>query len=42
MLKNFENGYSVSGSSEIAREEKNDCVVRAVANACGVNYSQAT
>jgi uncharacterized Zn-binding protein involved in type VI secretion len=41
MLKNFENGYNVSGSSEIARGEKNDCVVRAVANACGVNYSQA-
>ena len=41
MLKNFENGYQVSGSSEIAKGEKNDCVVRAVANACDVNYDQA-
>ena len=41
MLKNFENGYAVSGSSEIAKGEKNDCVVREVANACDVNYDQA-
>ena len=41
MLKNFENGYAVSGSSEIAKTEKNDCVVRAIANACDVNYEQA-
>ena len=41
MLKNFKNGYQVSGSSEIAKTEKNDCVVRAVANACDVNYAQA-
>ena len=41
MLKNFENGYAVSGSSEIAKREKNDCVVRAIANACDVNYEQA-
>ena len=41
MLKNFENGYRVSGSSEIAKTEKNDCVVRAIANACDVNYDQA-
>jgi len=41
MLKNFENGYEVSGSSEIAKREKNDCVVRAIANACDVNYNQA-
>lgn len=41
MLKNFKNGYQVSGSSEIAKGETNDCVVRAVANACGVNYEQA-
>ena len=41
MLKNFENGYAVSGSSEIAKGEKNDCVVRAIANACDVNYEQA-
>ena len=41
MLKNFKNGYQVSGSSEIAKEETNDCVVRAIANACDVNYDQA-
>jgi hypothetical protein len=41
MLKNFENGYRVSGSSEIAKGEKNDCVVRAIANACDVSYDQA-
>ena len=41
MLKNFKNGYQVSGSSEIAKGEKNDCVVRAVANACDVSYAQA-
>ena len=41
MLKNFKNGYQVSGSSEIAKGEKNDCVVRAIANACDVNYEQA-
>lgn len=41
MLKNFRNGYAISGSSEIAKREKNDCVVRAVANACEVNYDQA-
>jgi hypothetical protein len=41
MLKNFKNGYEVSSKSEVARSEKNDCAVRAVANACDVNYSQA-
>jgi hypothetical protein len=41
MLKNFKDGYQVSGSSEVAKQEKNDCVVRAVANACDVNYDQA-
>ena len=41
MLKNFKDGYAVSGSSEIAKGEKNDCVVRAIANACDVNYEQA-
>jgi len=40
-LKNFKNGYAVSGSSEIAKGEKNDCAVRAIANACEVNYEQA-
>ena len=41
MLKNFKNGYAVSGSSEAAIGEKNDCAVRAIANACEVNYEQA-
>ena len=41
MLKNFKNGYQVSGSSETAKQETNDCVVRAIANACDVNYDQA-
>ena len=41
MLKNFKNGYLVSGSSEIAKTDKNDCAVRAIANACEVNYNQA-
>ena len=41
MLKNFKSGYAVSGSDQTANSEKNDCVVRAIANACDVNYSQA-
>ena len=41
MLKNFKSGYAVSGSDATAKIEKNDCVVRAIANACDVNYSQA-
>ena len=41
MLKNFENGYEVSGSNAIAAVEKNDCTVRAIANACGIDYTQA-
>ena len=41
MLKNFKNGYAVSIKSETARNEANDCVVRAIANACDVNYDQA-
>ena len=41
MLKNLENGYEVSGSNAIAAVEKNDCTVRAIANACGIDYTQA-
>ena len=41
MLKNFKNGYAISGSDQTAKGEKNDCVVRAIANACDVNYTQA-
>ena len=41
MLKNFKNGYEVSEKSEIAKSEKNDCVVRALANAFEINYNMA-
>ena len=41
MLKNFKSGYEVSNKSEIAKVEKNDCVVRAIANAFKVNYNMA-
>jgi len=41
MLQNFKNGYEVSEKSEIAKNEKNDCVVRALANAFEVNYNMA-
>lgn len=38
--KVFKNGYEVSGSI-LAQGEKNDCAVRAVANAFNVNYNAA-
>ena len=41
MLQNFKSGYEVSSKSEIAKSEKNDCVVRAIANAFKVNYNMA-
>lgn len=41
MLKNFKNGYAVAQGSNVAKNEKNDCVVRAVANACEVSYDEA-
>ena len=41
MLKNFKSGSEVSGSNATAKNETNDCVVRAIANACDVNYNQA-
>ena len=41
MLKNFKSGYAVCGSDNTAKREKNDCVVRAIANACEVDYTQA-
>ena len=41
MLQNFKSGYEVSSKSEIAKSEKNDCVVRALANAFEVNYDMA-
>jgi len=39
--KVFENGRLVSGSSDTAKSEDNDCVVVAVANSFGINYDQA-
>ena len=39
--KVFRNGYGVSGSSEIAKNEKDDCVVRACANAFDIQYDTA-
>ena len=41
MLKNFKNGYEVSNGNVIAKGEKNDCFVRAVANAFNIDYTQA-
>ena len=41
MLKNFKNGYAVAQGSNVAKNEKNDCVVRAIANACDVSYESA-
>ena len=39
-LKVFKDGYEVSGSL-LAKSEKNDCVVRACANAFEIEYDQA-
>jgi len=39
--KVFKSGYEVSKASEIAKAEKNDCVVRAVSNAFEVTYNTA-
>jgi hypothetical protein len=39
-LRVFEDGYAVSGST-LAKSEKNDCVVRACANAFEIEYEQA-
>lgn len=38
-LENFKDGYKVSSGSEIAQNEKNDCVVRALANAFEISYN---
>jgi len=32
-LENFKNGYDVTVGSSLALNEKNDCAVRAIANA---------
>ena len=41
VLQNFTNGYNVSNGSTLAAKEKNDCVVRAIANAFNVCYDTA-
>ena len=38
ILENFKNGYEVSSGSLIAKGEKNDCFVRACANAFNISY----
>jgi len=37
----FSNGYEVTKDSKKAKGETNDCVVRAIANACEVSYDEA-
>jgi hypothetical protein len=41
ILENFKNGYDVTNGSLLARNEKNDCAVRAFANAFNVTYDVA-
>ena len=41
ILQNFQNGYNVSNGSLLASGEKNDCTVRAIANAFNVCYDTA-
>ena len=41
VLQNFTNGYNVSNGSTLANGEKNDCSVRAIANAFNVCYDVA-
>jgi hypothetical protein len=40
-LENFKNGYDVTKGSSLALNEKNDCSVRALANAFNVTYDVA-
>jgi len=40
-LENFKNGYDVTNGSLLALNEKNDCSVRALANAFSVTYDVA-
>ena len=40
-LENFKNGYAVTNGSLLAENEKNDCSVRALANAFNVTYDVA-
>jgi hypothetical protein len=41
ILENFKNGYDVTNGSLLARNEKNDCAVRAFANAFNISYDVA-
>ena len=41
ILKNFNDGYAVTNGSLLAQNEKNDCSVRALANAFNVTYDVA-
>jgi len=41
ILENFKNGYDVTNGSVLALNEKNDCAVRAFANAFNINYDLA-
>ena len=40
-LENFKNGYDVTLGSSLAKNEKNDCSVRALANAFNITYDTA-
>ena len=40
-LENFKNGYDVTIGSSLASNEKNDCAVRAFANAFNITYDLA-
>ena len=40
-LENFKNGYDVTLGSSLAKNETNDCAVRAIANAFNVCYDTA-
>ena len=39
--KVFKNGYKVAKGSEIAKNEENDCIVRAIANSFEIDYDSA-
>ena len=41
ILENFKNGYDVTNGSVLALNEKNDCSVRAFANAFNISYDLA-
>ena len=41
ILENFQNGYDVTKGSTLAAGEKNDCAVRALANAFNITYDVA-